>query len=90
MNELLDCFLVQSIVDGRVFCVDIDFAVGEAEPLFGFLINDNVNFDLVTHARGRLGKYGMDHHLLPGGPLERFMLHRLVQKVEGVERDEDV
>ena len=88
LDEPLHGLLVQSLVQGGVLCVHVDFAVGELEAFHRLLVKDDVEGDFLARLRHR--EEGMVLHLLPGGPSHRVLLHGLAEELEALERDLDV
>ena len=86
-HESLDCLLMQLLVQCGVLSVHEDLFVFERDTVFWFLVEDDIELDLVRHA---VTEHGVVNHFFPRRPLEGVVLHRLIQEVERVERDLNV
>lgn len=78
---------MQSLIQRWVFCVDVNLTIREFEALAGFLIEYNIQGDLLAVLTG---EEWVLHHFLPIGSLRRILLHSLAQELEAGEADLDV
>ena len=90
LNVGLNRLLVELLVERRVIRVHVDLVLAEGYAFGRLLVEDDVKCDLIIAAALGRREHRVHLHLLPGGPAEGVVLHRLVQEVEGGQVDHDV
>ena len=61
----LNCFIIKSLVDGRIVRIHVDLIVAELDAFLWSLVEDNVEFDFVVPALCLFSENGMHQHFLP-------------------------
>ena len=83
LYELLNGGVVELLIEGRVFCVHINFIVLECKTFFWVLIEYNVKLD---HVQLFASEKFMLLHFKPARSFLWIMLHGLVQELKALYR----